>query len=194
MDESVRAAMEKWPNVPAVYGWLSLDRQGRWRLRGEPITHPGLVAFINRNYGHDENGRWFFQNGPQRGFVRLEYTPWVLHVDASGVLCTHTGRPVKAVRGASVDEEANLLLETECGPGLVHPDALGTVSEWLVDRAGDAVDPEDIEALAASGPDDDVEILLRFDGRPVPLGRVRREDVPARFGFVADPRAEPTAV
>ena len=194
MDESVRAAMEKWPNVPAVYGWLSLDRQGRWRLRDEPITHPGLVAFISRNYGHDEAGRWFFQNGPQRGFVRLEYTPWVLHVDASGTLYTHTGRPVHSVEGAWIDEEGNLLLETEAGVGLVHGDALDTVSEWLVDSAGDPVDPERVEALTDPAHGDEGDVLLRFEARRVPLGRVQREQAPARFGFVADPQPEPAAV
>jgi hypothetical protein len=33
------------PEVPACYGWLSLDRRGRWRLRGETVTHAGLKAF-----------------------------------------------------------------------------------------------------------------------------------------------------
>ena len=28
MDESVIRALAKWPNVPAVYGWLSLSRRG----------------------------------------------------------------------------------------------------------------------------------------------------------------------
>ena len=72
MDASVIKAMARWPDVPAVYGWLSLDRRGRWCLRGEAVTHRGAVQFINRNYDHTSDGRWYFQNGPQRVFVDLE--------------------------------------------------------------------------------------------------------------------------
>ena len=43
MDESVIRAMDRWPDVPAVYGWLELDVRGRWRLRGEPVRG-GLEA------------------------------------------------------------------------------------------------------------------------------------------------------
>ena len=34
MDETVIRAMAKWPDVPAVWGWLSLDRRGVWKLKG----------------------------------------------------------------------------------------------------------------------------------------------------------------
>ena len=37
MDEDVLRAMTRWPDVPAVYGWLSLDRRGRWLIRGETL-------------------------------------------------------------------------------------------------------------------------------------------------------------
>jgi hypothetical protein len=33
------------------------------------------VNFIQRNYDHDAQGQWFFQNGPQRVYVELEATP-----------------------------------------------------------------------------------------------------------------------
>ena len=35
MDEMVRQAMAKWPNVPACYGWLGLDARGQWYMRDE---------------------------------------------------------------------------------------------------------------------------------------------------------------
>jgi hypothetical protein len=28
MDEMVKRGMARWPDVPDVYGWLSLDRRG----------------------------------------------------------------------------------------------------------------------------------------------------------------------
>ena len=38
MDETGLRSMAKWPNVPAVYGWLTLDRRGNWLLQGERIV------------------------------------------------------------------------------------------------------------------------------------------------------------
>lgn len=184
MDESVRAAMAKWPGVPGVYGWLSLDEQGHWRLRGEPITHPGLIEFINRNYECDEAGRWFFQNGPQRGYVRLEYTPWVLHVDTGGALRTHTGRAVQSVTGAWIDEAGNLLLETEAGIGLVDSDALPRISDWLTEGEHDVGEPEPVSERRENA----AIAHLHFGGAEIPLRAIRREQVPARFGFIRDPQ------
>ena len=37
MDEMVARSLAKWPNVPAVFGWLELDRRGNWRIKGEKI-------------------------------------------------------------------------------------------------------------------------------------------------------------
>lgn len=186
VDDSVRQAMDRWPDVPAAYGWLGLDERGRWRLQDDPIAHPGLIAFINRNYGCDEAGRWFFQNGPQRVYVRLAYTPWVLYVDGGGGLRTHTDRGVDALRGALVDDEDNLLLDTDAGLGLVHADALPAVAEWLVDAAGHPADAERMaDALGRGAPSG---LCLRFGDTALPVGTARRAEVPARFGFVAEPQ------
>ena len=191
MDESVRAMMDRWPDVPDLYGWLSLDEAGRWRLKGEPITHPGLVGYINRNYESDEHGRWFFQNGPQRGFVRLAYTPWVLHVDGSGTLNTHTERPIESVEAAWIDDEGNLLLDTEIGIGLVDAGSLAAVAEWLVDEQGAGAGPDDLEsALSRLQQGQSAGLYLRRDDRSVAIGLVRRAEVPQRFGFVADPQPQ----
>lgn len=188
MDESVLAAMGKWPNVPAVFGWLSLDEQGHWRLRGEPITHPGLIAFINRNYDCDDSGQWFFQNGPQRGYVELGYTPWVLHVDSDGRLYTHTGQSVTSIAGVWIDDEGNLLLETEFGIGLVGSDALPRVSEFLVDGNGEPLDEDALQELLDGGASPGA-CLARGDQR-IPVASIARAEVAQRFGFVANPRPE----
>src|SRR2546423_5256258 len=89
MDDSVLRSMLKWPDVPAVYGWLSLDRRGNWMIktvagRFERIAHAAVREFIGRNYASDPEGRWYFQNGPQRVFVALDYTPWVYRLDGAG--------------------------------------------------------------------------------------------------------------
>lgn len=86
MDEIVARSLAKWPNVPAVFGWLSLDRRGNWRIKDQKIANLSLREFIGRNYGHDERGRWFFQNGPQRVYVRLAYAPLVVRYEGEGLL------------------------------------------------------------------------------------------------------------
>src|SRR5919199_5142149 len=86
MDPPVARAMAKWPNVPAVYGWLALDRRGNWLIKGERIANAALRDFIGRNYAADSNGRWYFQNGPQRVFVSLAYTPWVVHYEGDALI------------------------------------------------------------------------------------------------------------
>lgn len=99
----------KWPDVPAVYGWLELDRRGGWRIKGERIGHSGLRDFIARNYQPDERGRWYFQNGPQRVFVALAYTPLVVHHDGERLI-DQCGRCVVA-SAAYLDDEGSVLIE-----------------------------------------------------------------------------------
>ena len=35
MDDIVKQALAKWPNVPDCYGWLGLDARGRWFMRDD---------------------------------------------------------------------------------------------------------------------------------------------------------------
>ena len=112
------SAIAKWPNVPACYDWLSLDRRGDWRLQGERVMHSGLIAFINRQYGCDESGCWFLQNGPQRVFVSLAYTPWVFRRDGEQFV-SHTGQPAGQPQAIFLDDEGSILLDTGLGIGLL---------------------------------------------------------------------------
>ena len=45
--------------------------------KGTLLQHDKLLAFIARNYEHDDQGQWVFQNGPQSAYVVLEATPMV---------------------------------------------------------------------------------------------------------------------
>jgi hypothetical protein len=184
MDSMVLRAMAKWPNVPALYGWLSLDRRGTWRLRGEPIGHRSAVEFIGRNYGADERGRWYFQNGPQRVFVTLEYTPWVFVLEGSGAVLTHTGAPIAPVTAAFLDEQGSLLLGTRAGVGIVCDRDLASVSERLV--GNDAL-LTDEALLRGVGP---TNLTLQWAGRSLPVGLIRRAEVSKRFGFDPQPSAD----
>ncbi len=146
MDDIVKQAMAKWPNVPHAYGWLGLDARGNWWLRdaaaqaagafasGEPgargamVRLEKLVDFIQRNYAADEAGRWFFQNGPQRVFVELEAAPWIWRVAADGSVTGHDGRPAE-VQAVFTDEQGRVFLRTDLGFGLVHTQDMGAVAD-----------------------------------------------------------------
>lgn len=176
MDDIVKAALKKWPNVPDCYDWLALDARGDWYMRddriqqagpfpqvkGSQIRHDKLKEFIHRNYEVDERGCWFFQNGPQRVYVTLEATPWVMGVQAldggSFDVRTHTGLAVGDIRGALADEQGRLFLDTTLGFGVVRsPDMLAAV-----------------DAMEALG---------------WPLEECRFETLPKRYGYVLQPHA-----
>jgi len=108
MDEIVARSLERWPRVPAVYGWLSLDRRGNWLIKGERIGNAALRDFIGRNYESDDRGRWFFQNGPQRVYVALAYTPLVVHHEGASLAdqCGRAFRPQAVYQ----DEEGSVLM------------------------------------------------------------------------------------
>lgn len=156
MDDIVKQAIAKWPNVPACFGWLALDARGDWYLRddgaqaagpfqnvalapgasaptdiestlrraaakGSRLLHEKLIDFIQRNYESDAEGRWFFQNGPQRVYVELEVTPWVWRVGTGPAFAVtaHTGAAAVLV-ACFLDEQGRVYLQTDTGFGLVH--------------------------------------------------------------------------
>lgn len=202
MDQSVRRAMTKWPKVPAAYDWLSLDRRGRWLLRERLITHPRTIEFINRNYMGDEHGRWLFQNGPQRVYVTLAYTPWIYHLcpdrepTADGSLRTHTGVPVQRVGRAWIDEGGNLLLLGGSGIGVLDDRDLIGLSTAFRDREGGALDDEQLaerigQAMqhAEAGAEHDTGITLAYGGTNCRIASLPSSAVSERFGF--NPRPAP---
>ena len=199
MDEIVIRAMQKWPDVPNVFGWLKLDRRGNWLVKtraereGEPIfdriSNQAVIDFIGRNYQADERGRWFFQNGPQRVFVTLEYTPLVyrLRADRKSVE-THTGVAATTLERAWVDDGGMLVLETEIGLGVVLDRDLPALLEGIGVADGAPADDAAIESLAAGkGP----MLALALGRRRVPLGSITAAEVARRFGF--DPAPKPAA-
>lgn len=188
MDAWVERAMQRWPNVPALFGWLGLDRRGRWLIKGEPITHPRIIATINRNYAADAQGRWYFQNGPQRGYVRLEYAPLLLRTTEDGaILMTHTDLQVERVVKAFLDETGAVVLLTEHGPGEI----ISTELEWILRRLSQEDQPIEEAQLAdalhlPSG--ETTRISLNVGGSRVPLTRLDAAAAPVHLNFVRDPQ------
>lgn len=195
MDDQVIKAMARWPDVPAAYGWLSLDARGRWRLHpagdaaagspGQTITHPGVLAFMDRNYTC-ESRDWYVQNGPQRAYVRLDAAPYVLRrADAGPGLQTHTGLAAGQVTHWWLDEGGRLYATTVLGPGMVDDRELSPLLERLRTAAGEPA----LHALEQGLADASAALPgISLDGSPpAPLARLARADLPGRLGFHADP-------
>ena len=169
MDDIVRQAIAKWPNVPHCWGWLGLDSRGNWYMRddrtqaagpfpqakGSVLRHEKLIDFIQRNYEPDEQGRWFFQNGPQRVYVELENMPLIFRIGPGHAVTAHTGRAAH-VKAVLVDETGLVYLDTDIGPGIVH-----TLD---MEAAADAIEAGAWRTEEVTG-----------------------DSLPARFGFVRSP-------
>lgn len=153
MDDIVRQAIAKWPNVPDCYGWLGLDARGNWYMRddqaqaagpfatadggtpqsrGSLLKHDKLIDFIQRNYEGDALGQWYFQNGPQRVYVELEATPLIWRIKDDFSVTSHCG-DAAMVQRCLLDERGYLYLECAVGPkvvlGLVHTQDMACAAE-----------------------------------------------------------------
>ena len=113
MDDIVRQAIAKWPNVPHCFGWLGLDARGNWYMRDDARAgrrtvpaEQGLAAAGTTSSSISsiettsttQPGQWFFQNGPQRVYVELEITPLVWRLGPGFSVTAHTGRPARPRR------------------------------------------------------------------------------------------------
>jgi hypothetical protein len=210
MDDQVKAALAKWPDVPDCTGWLALDTRGRWRVgetkdgTRQPINHPAMNAFINRNYA--AHGRyWIFQNGPQRVFVELAYTPFVWRLvpreDREWDLVAHTGDAMTPT-SAWLDDEGRFLFEArpvsrdagEPVVGVVHDHDTALVAELLRDEQGAPLDDATLSSISTAQATDFTAMELRARLRwrsdaslELPLQRIAAHQVPLRFDFEPAP-------
>lgn len=199
MDKQVLQAMQRWPDVPAAYGWLSLDARGAWRLhehgdanqnsQGERIAHEGLLAFINRNYGHDAQGRWFFQNGPQRVFVTLQTAPYILRWNATQTrLETHLGQAAGAIACWWLSSDGRLYAQTASGPAALDDRELeATASRLSLPDGSSLLDHWQMHypPLAPDAPARHLLPALRLDQHApgAPLMGIGATLLPAALGF-----------
>lgn len=215
MDEIVRRALLKRPDVPACTGWLLLDRRGQWRMRDEQaqatgaagsiVTHAALRAFIERNYACDKKGQWYFQNGPQRVYVDLEYTPFVVRlqeeIQAEEVtlrLYDHIGQTFTAEACWS-DDAGNILFSQSGRVALLHDHDLEIISRHL---NLDVVQKDEDARSSIQRQDDNTHAssvslrnefgigALRLGTRTLEIAPIERARVPDYFGFIQRPRIE----
>jgi hypothetical protein len=68
---------------------LSIDAEGRFLHRGEPITHARTLEVLWASLAPTPDGRWLVQIGRESGYVDVEIAPWVVR----GVLEVPDGAP-----------------------------------------------------------------------------------------------------
>ena len=204
MDEQVLRSLIKWPNVPHCFGWLALDRRGQWRMRdefaqanqlpGNAIQHAALNEFISRNYAHDSLGRYFFQNGPQRVFVTLDATPWIVRMiprEGGYQLLTQCGTQIQA-RGALSDEKGNIYIT-------------GFVAQSLSEQADGNIFTKSESISVALLHDHDLDLFSdqskvqedacsfrgswKWDGEDLPIEPIHSAELSGRFHFIKAPSA-----
>lgn len=218
MDAIVEQALMKWPNVPHCYGWLALDARGAWRMHspqnsprdamqssapssaqriespGEKICHPVLLDFINRNYTHDEQGCWYFQNGPQRVYIDLEAAPYIARTQASEAFILHTGVQMESIATIWLSEQGRLYLQDQNRIALLDDRDLAQCLSCLhVDANDDGHNPRSViddEQLLAwlDAPSEDMFLSLQWQGRKIPVKHILEQEVTAHFGFICLPR------
>lgn len=193
MDDSVRQALAKWPNVPHCYGWLALDARGAFRMRddaaqaahspGDIIRHPALLGFIYRNYSWDERGAWYFQNGPQRVYVELEATPFVARTDPMQEFIVHDGAPLGELQHVYLTNDGRLLLQTAGKLAMLDDRDLAQCLPQL------SIDQQSIDdSRLLSWLDAPSEALqLHLQSKTLDVEWVDAETLEQRFGFVARP-------
>lgn len=195
MDDVVKQAMAKWPNVPHCYGWLRLDARGAWRMRdeqaqaldlpGEKINNPALLEFIHRNYTNDDLGQWYFQNGPQRVYVDLEATPFIARTDPVHGLALHTNEPFPEIDSVWMTEHGELVFQGMRNIALLDDRDLTQCIEHLrIDNEA----PNDAQLLTQIERfDEHASMTWHYRGNHYPVRRIRREQLARAFNFIQRP-------
>ncbi|QRX83744.1 DUF2946 family protein [Glaciimonas sp. PAMC28666] len=196
MDDIVKKAMQKWPDVPACFGWLALDARGAWRMRdeetqrldlpGNKIMHTALCAFINRNYNVDDRGRGYFQNGPQCVYVDLALTPYIAHTDPAQGIVLQTGEVLRAIDHVLLTEQGQPLFVA--GNKVAALDDRD-IADWMRGLSMDrqSVDDERLLDWVVS-PSDQANLTWQYGEQALNVNRILTDELPSRFKFEQRPR------
>ena len=204
MDEQVLKSLIKWPNVPACFGWLALDRRGQWRMRdeyaqqnqlsGQVIQHAALVDFISRNYARDLLGRYFFQNGPQRVFINLDATPWIARMipNAQGIKMTNQCGTQVEPTGALSDENGNIYIIANA-PEVIYEDSNQQQDQFHTQEQQTValLHDHDLDLFADLAKLNEEACSFGgswlWQGKRLPLEPIHSQELSKRFGFIQKP-------
>lgn len=164
-------------------------------LAGDVIKHAALNAFIARNYASDSEGRYFLQNGPQRVYVNLEVTPWVVRMMPTG----NTDKPwefqtqcesLLLPTAAFMDEAGGILIEGQITQTCATGPAANSFQE--IKRLSIALlHDHDLELFSGMAALDHAACALDgkwlWHGKHLPLEPITREEVVRRFEYQMRP-------
>lgn len=202
MDEQVLAAMNKWPNVPAAYGWLSLNERGLWRFHhqgdfaaepaGDSIENRQLIDFLGRNYTVNERGEWYVQNGPQKAYVTLPHAPFILFYDnVQSRLSTHHDQTVKAITQWYFSNDGRIFAQSDLGPAmLIGRDAPSFIEDVRVIEMTESprtLNEHDFEAVAM-GKTITLSLKTTENDLVAPCNYLQSNKAEEVLGFVSQPK------
>jgi hypothetical protein len=163
-------------------------------LPGQAIKHAALNECIARNYACDELGSYFFQNGPQRVFITLDATPWIVRIipGDTGPLLTNQCHQTMEPAAALSDEKGNIYI---VGNVIQSVYDSSNASDQFIKREGQAIallhdhDLDHFSELA----------MLReeacsfggswtWQGKQLPLDPIHSEELASRFHYIAQPQ------
>ena len=162
-------------------------------LPGKVIDHVALNECICRNYAHDQVGRYFFQNGPQRVFITLAATPWIVRMipgEQHPQLLTQC-QSAMAPTSALSDEQGNIYI-------------VGTIEQTVFESADQQQFSIKVIPSVALLHDHDLDQFselakLReeacsfggswlWHGQQLPLDPIHSDELSQRFGFIKNPK------
>ena len=155
-------------------------------LPGDKITQATLRSFINRNYSNDEQGRWYFQNGPQRVYVDLEVAPYIAHTEPAHGYVLQTGETLSEIDVAWLSDSGKLFLQGDGKFALLDDRDLAQCMGNL--RLNDEIVADEklmtwLEQQGASG-----ALSLRHEDKQISVNYVVEATVSDRFKFIPRPR------
>jgi hypothetical protein len=164
-------------------------------LPGDVIKHAALNALIARNYASDAEGRYFFQNGPQRVYINLDATPWVVRMMPTSntehpwqfqTQCESLLRPTAAF----MDEAGHVLIE-----GMLTQTTWSTANQFReIERLSIALlHDHDIEIFSGLTSLGNTACALegswRWHGHDLKLEPIASTELARRFQFQSHPHS-----
>jgi hypothetical protein len=195
-----------------------LTARGDWRLHplgdaqlggvGEGITNPQILGFMGRNYASEPDGKWFFQNGPQRVYVRLDAAPYIAHLQPeTASLITHNGLIIEQVLAWFSDDTGQLYAQTNLGAARIDDRDLIALADILQTQEKlsllDTLEAEDCAPdttdTTARKPDSPAFQLSDPTGHyqalrlAVPCNKVLHSEIAHKMGFMMNPQSATTS-
>jgi hypothetical protein len=151
--------------------------------QGDIIRHESLLDFIYRNYDCDSRGAWYFQNGPQRVYVELEATPFIVRTDPKLGFVLHDRTPIYEIDHVFMTNTGQLIIQNHQKVAMLDPSDLAQCLAMLY--VGNQTIADDDLLNWLSKPNQLLQMKLGQQFRSVEW--IDSTQLQKRFGFIARP-------